>query len=114
MSELLDKRKLFAFFLCILNAIIFCFHFFACKDILKYTHPLNFAAIRGLMGGIILIIVFREKIFKCLNKKNIKDMAWIGFLGFCINQIFFMYGLKESTPLNASIIMNTIPMIYQK
>jgi len=110
MPERIHKKRLFAFFLCIINAIIFCFHFFAAKDILKVVHPLNFAATRGIMGGLILIVIFRKQVFKNLNKKNLRDIAIVGFLGFFINQIFFMYGLKESTPLNASIIMNTIPI----
>jgi len=111
---MLDKtnhKRLFAFFLCILNAVIFSFHFFAAKDILKTVDPLNFAAVRGILGGFILLVVFRKKIFQHISVKNLKDVALIGFLGFCVNQVFFMYGLKISSPFNASIIMNTIPIV---
>lgn len=106
----ITSSKSFAITLCILNAIIFCFHFFAAKDIMRTVPPMVFAASRGVIGGLILMAFLKKDMFRHLNFKLIRDLFLIAFLGFFLNQICFMFGLKMSTPLNSSIIMNTIPL----
>ena len=83
-----EIRKIWALLYCLITTLIFSFHFFAAKLVLKEVPPLIFAASRGILGGLILFVIFRKDIIKYLNWKNLKDLSIIAFLGFFINQIF--------------------------
>ncbi|MBL6990705.1 MAG: DMT family transporter [Bacteriovoracaceae bacterium] len=107
------KQSLYGTVLCIIVTTIFSFHYIAAKHILASSvSPFALSAWRGLVGGGLILFYFRKKFTsKDIFKGNVVSICLMAFLGFFINQIFFMKGLKLTTPLNTAIISNTIPIV---
>lgn len=107
-----SNNKTFALFLCLIVATIFSFHYLIAKQILTAgVSPYALSSWRGIIGGGLLLIIFRKRIDASLIKENAKVLLAISFLGFFINQIFFMKGLTLTGPLATSILTNTIPIV---
>lgn len=99
-----------ALFYCFLTGLIFAYHYFAAKEVMAVIHPTALAATRGVIGGGLLIAIFWKKVIRSFTWDLLKRVFIIAFLGFFINQLFFMKGLTMTMPINASIINNTIPI----
>jgi len=89
----------------------FCVHFFVAKDVLQTISPTMLGAVRGVIGGLILYIMFFKHFKGSISIRKFAMLMIIAFLGYFINQVLFLEGLKISTPLNTAIIMNTIPIM---
>lgn len=89
----------------------FCLHFFVAKDVMKAVPPIVLGGSRGLLGGLLLFIIYYADLKGNFTLKNLKILLSIAFFGYFINQILFLNGLKLSTPLNTGVIMNTIPVV---
>lgn len=77
----------------------------------EYIQPLGFILVR-LTAGILLFtishqIFIREKI----DRADFTRILVCSLFGIAINMCFFFLGLKETTPINASLIMTTTPML---
>ncbi len=76
----------------------------------KYVGPNGFILMR-VLGAILLfwtILLFRlEKV----AKKDLFTLALCGLFGVGINQLLFFNGLMRTSPLNASLIMTSTPII---
>lgn len=94
---------------CLIVGVIFAYHFFAAKEVMATIGPLPLSAVRGIIGGLFLLIIFNKK-WKYFNKALLKKIFIVSFLGFFINQVFFMIGLTKTEAINAAIINNTIPI----
>ena len=57
--------------------------------------------------SIVYFLFIREKI----KKKDLVRLAVCGLFGVAVNQLFFFEGLNLTSPINASIIMTTNPII---
>jgi drug/metabolite transporter (DMT)-like permease len=105
------NKKLLGAFYSFIVSFTFCVHFFVAKDVLHTISPTMLGAVRGVIGGLILYILFFNHIKGKLNLKIVGTLISIAFLGYFINQVLFLSGLKLSTPLNTAVIMNTIPVM---
>ena len=92
-------------------AFTFCVHFFVAKDVLQTISPTMLGAVRGVIGGMILYVLFFKGFKGHLTLRKFVMMLIIAFFGYFINQVMFLGGLKLSTPLNTAVIMNTIPIV---
>lgn len=106
-----DNKKILGGFYNLIVSFTFCVHFFVAKDVLHTISPTMLGAVRGVIGGLILYIMFFNHIRGKFDLKIIGSLLSIAFFGYFINQILFLKGLKLSTPLNTSVIMNTIPVM---
>lgn len=106
----MDKKKSLAIFYSFLVSLLFVLHFYVAKGVLKEVSPQILGGFRGVMGGIVILLFQYRKIDFISQQKFLKNYLIIAFFGFFINQILFLNGLKLSSPLNTSIIMNTIPL----
>lgn len=105
------NKKILGAFYSFLVSFTFCVHFFVAKDVLHSISPTMLGAVRGVIGGLILYVLFFKHIKGTLNFKTIGTLLSIAFFGYFINQVLFLSGLKLSTPLNTAVIMNTIPVV---
>lgn len=76
-----------------------------------YIQPRGFILMR-VISGVLLFSLFhflfvRERI----ERKDIGKLILCGLTGVAINQMFFFMGLNLTTPINASLIMTTTPML---
>lgn len=77
----------------------------------EHIQPLAFILLR-VMAGIILFWTFhtmtaRERI----RRADMGKIVLCSVFGVAINQMFFFSGLKWTTPINASLIMTTTPIL---
>lgn len=93
----------------------------------QLIYALNYSIAKGLMPeyiGPMSIVFFRITgaaiLFWSLSffvpmqkveKKDMMKLAWLALFGVVINQIFFIYGLSITSPINSSIIMISNPII---
>lgn len=106
-----DNKKILGGFYSLIVSFTFCVHFFVAKDVLRTISPTMLGAVRGVIGGLILYLLFFSHLKNNLNLKVVATLFSIAFFGYFINQVLFLSGLKLSTPLNTAVIMNTIPVM---
>jgi drug/metabolite transporter (DMT)-like permease len=104
------NKKSLSIFYSFLVSLLFVLHFYVAKGILKEVNPEILGGFRGFLGGIVILLFQYKNIDFKSQQKFLKDYLVIAFFGFFISQILFLNGLKLSSPLNTSIIMNTIPL----
>ena len=97
--------------ICVVVTTIFSLHYLAASEILaQNVSPPSLSAWRGVLGGSLILLLTRQKLSWPNIVQNIVPLFLISFFGFFLNQILFMHGLRMSTPLNAALISNTIPV----
>lgn len=93
----------------------------------QVVYALNYSIAKGLMPQFIspLALVFFRITGACLlffllsammpkekvSLEDIKKMIWLSLFGVVINQVFFIYGLSLTTPINSSVIMISNPIM---
>ena len=93
----------------------------------QVIYALNYSIAKGLMPDFMgpMSIVFFRIIGACIlfwilslfvktqtvEKKDLRKMALLALFGVVINQIFFIYGLSITSPINSSIIMISNPIM---
>lgn len=93
-------------------AVIFSAHYIVSKRLLASgVDPIAFAAFRGLLGGTILMVVFRRALWKALDRRFVRRVGLVSVFGFFLNQLCFMEGLKRTSAVNAALISTTIPVV---
>lgn len=106
-----NNKKLLGALYSFIVSFTFCLHFFVAKDVLQSISPIVLGGVRGVFGGLLLYAIYFRQIKGNINPRSLMMLVGIAFLGYFINQILFLNGLKRSTPLNTSIIMNMIPIV---
>lgn len=76
-----------------------------------YIKPLGFILLRIVTGMILFIIIHQVFIKEKIKRKDIPLLVLCGLFGAAINQMFFFMGLEKTTPINASLIMTTTPIM---
>ena len=92
--------------------VIYALNYSIAKGLMpNYMGPLAMVFMRifgaGLLFWILSLFVKTQKV----EKQDLKRIALIALFGAGLNQIFFIYGLSLSTPINSSIIMISNPII---
>lgn len=93
----------------------------------QIIYALNYSVAKGLMPAYIepLALVFSRIIGAMLlfwllglfwpvqkiEKKDLIKLTWLALFGVVINQVFFIWGLSHTTPINSSIIMISNPVM---
>lgn len=77
----------------------------------NYIQPLGFIFMRVISGLILFWIVHLTFIRERVDKKDFPLIISCAIFGVAINQMFFFMGLKYTTPINASLIMTTTPIL---
>jgi drug/metabolite transporter (DMT)-like permease len=93
----------------------------------QIIYALNYSLAKGLMPGFMkpiplvfyrivgaMVLFWILSIFvktQKVEKKDLIRMSWLALFGVVINQVFFIYGLSITTPINSSIIMISNPLI---
>ena len=76
-----------------------------------YIQPLGFVLMRVISGLLLFTLVHQFFIREKIKRKDVGKLILCGIFGVAINQMFFFMGLKLTTPINASLIMTTTPIL---
>ena len=95
----------------IIVSLIYAATFSVAKEVMPhYVQPSAFvllrAGIAGLLFWIVGSIITKEKV----DKKDFPRIALLAVCGVAVNQLLFLNGLSQTTPINASIIMVSNPV----
>jgi len=91
--------------------VIYALNYVVAKDLMPYAiKPIGLVMLR-IVGAFILFWTFSffikpEKI----EKADLKKLMVLALFGVCINQVFFIYGLSLTKPINSAIIMVSNPI----
>lgn len=76
-----------------------------------YLHPVGFITLRIVFGALLFNIFHQIWIKEKVDRKDLPLLALCALFGTVLNQLFFFLGLRETTPINASLIMTTTPIL---
>lgn len=94
-------------------ALIYGANYTIAKEVLnnEYIQPLGFILMRATCACILFWTLHTMTIREKVEPKDFGLLFLCGLTGVAINQMMFFSGLKLSQPINASLIMTTIPII---
>lgn len=76
-----------------------------------YIDPIALVFLR-VVGAVVLFWVLSLFVkTQKIEKEDMKKMTWLALFGVVINQVFFIWGLRYTTPINSSIIMISNPIM---
>lgn len=107
------KNKILQAHLALLTVnILYGANYSIAKEVMPaYIHPFAFVLMRvagaTLLFWLVSAIFVKEKI----DKKDLPRIALLALCGVAVNQLLFLKGLSLTTPINASIIMVSNPII---
>lgn len=91
--------------------VIYALNYSIAKDLMpNYISPFGLVMMR--VGGACILFWLLSFMVKSekTDKADLKKIAIIALFGVAINQIFFLWGLSLSTPINSAIIMVSNPI----
>ena len=106
------KSNLFKAHLALLGAnVIYGANYIIAKGIMpNKIGPSAFVFLR-IVGAGILFWIIKSFIKERIEKKDIFRLALCGLLGVATNQLLFFHGLNLTSPIDASIIITSIPVM---
>ena len=107
----MNKRQL-ALIAATFVAFFYAANFSVAKNVMPhYIKPFGFIMFRVTGAALLfwLVGVFGPK--ETIQKKHYSRIFWGAFFGMALNMLAFFYGLNLTTPINASVMMVTAPMI---
>lgn len=91
--------------------VIYGANYIIAKDIMPHKiGPAAFVFLR-IVGASILFWLIKATIKEKVEKKDLLRLIVCGLLGVATNQLLFFHGLNLTSPIDASIIITTIPVM---
>jgi drug/metabolite transporter (DMT)-like permease len=92
--------------------IIYALNYSVAKGLMPaFIHPIALVFTRVVGAGILFWILSLFVKTQKMEKKDMRRIALLALFGVVINQVFFIYGLSITTPINSSIIMISNPIM---
>ena len=76
-----------------------------------YLHPIEIIILRAGVSAILFFLIQQFFFSEKTDRKDLIKLALCGLFGVSINQLLFFEGLNLSTPIDASIIMVSSPIM---
>ena len=96
-----------------LVALIYGANYTIAKEVMGggYLQPLGFILLRVSSALFLFWLFHRAFVREQVERADLKRLALCGLFGVALNQMFFFSGLNWTTPINASLIMTTTPIL---
>ena len=93
-------------------ALFYAINFSVAKNVMPhYIKPFGFIMFRVTGAAILFWLVGLWGPKEKIQKKHYGRIFWAAFFGMATNMLAFFYGLNLTTPINASVMMVTSPMV---
>jgi len=94
-------------------ALIYGANYTIAKELLvaQYISPNGLVLFRVLIAAIMFLVIHVFFVKERIDRKDWLLLASCSLFGVVINQIFFIAGLKYTTPINAAVLMVTTPIL---
>lgn len=109
----MNKLRIFALIAAFIVQLLYGLTFTFAKDVMAngYIKPFGFIALRvggaAILFWVVSLFAPKEKI----ERKDFKTFFLASIFGVVVNMLFFFKGLELTTPIHASVIMITSPII---
>ena len=109
----MKKNNLFAHLALLAVALIYGTNYLVAKHVMngEYMGPLGFVAVRVIMATIMFWAVSLFTTGERIARSDLPLVLLCGLTGVAINQTMFFSGLELTTPIHASLIMTTNPVL---
>ena len=99
--------------LCLFGAnLIYAINFTVAKTVMpEYVEPLGFIFMRVVGATLLFWLVYGLFSYQKVEQKDMLRLMLCGLFGVAVNQMLFFEGLNLTTPISASVIMVTNPII---
>lgn len=106
-------KKYLAHFCLLLVALFYGGNYSIAKLVLDPGHigPNGFIALRVACGSVAFWLLHRFFVREKIERRDIGRIVLCAMLGVVINMLFFFQGLKLTTPINAALLMTTVPIL---
>ena len=95
-----------------LAQIVYALNYSIAKDLMPtYIGPIALVFLRIFGACILFWILSLFLKTETVAKKDLIKMLWLALFGIVINQVFFIYGLSLTHPINSAIIMISNPIM---
>ncbi|MCB9048270.1 MAG: DMT family transporter [Lewinellaceae bacterium] len=96
-----------------LVALIYGANYTIAKEVMGggYLAPLPFILLRVSSAVVLFWLFHRALVREKVARADLGRLALCGLFGVALNQMFFFSGLHWTTPINASLIMTTTPIL---
>ena len=92
--------------------LIYALNYSIAKDLMPtFIGPLALVFLRVIGAGILFWILSIFVKTQKVELADLKKLMWLALFGIVINQVFFIYGLSLTQPINSAIIMISNPII---
>jgi len=106
------QSKKIAFIAAFIVAIIYALNYTIAKDVMPtYIKPFGFIVLRVLGATLLFWIVSFFATKEKVGKSDFGRILLAALFGVCINMLAFFKGLSMTSPINASVIMVTTPIL---
>ncbi|MCB0559410.1 MAG: DMT family transporter [Lewinellaceae bacterium] len=94
-------------------ALIYGANYTIAKEVMGggYLPPLVFILLRVSSGVLLFWLFHRALVRERVGRADLGRLALCGLFGVALNQMLFFAGLNWTTPINASLIMTTTPVL---
>ena len=93
-------------------ALFYAINFSVAKNVMPhYIKPFGFIMFRVTGAAILFWIVGLLGPKEKIKREHYARIFWAAFFGMAVNMLAFFYGLNLTTPINASVMMVTSPMV---
>jgi drug/metabolite transporter (DMT)-like permease len=105
------NRRILAQIALVAVNVIYAANYLIAKGIMPdFVQPSGFIFLR-VSGAAILFIILHFFVKEKVEKKDFIRLIFAGLFGVAVNQLFFFNGLNLTSPINASIIMTSNPIL---
>jgi len=95
----------------VLVQLIFGLHYLTTSLIVDRIDAFEWTAIRILLAGILMVILYRKRILNFPKGKEWNFLIILSILGIILNTALFTKGLELTTPAHASLLSCMIPVM---
>ncbi len=107
------KRNWVAHIFLIGAALIYGANYSIAKIVLdgNFIAPMGLVFFRVLTAFIIFLTFHTAFVKEKIDRKDIPKLLLVSLFGIVINQSFFIVGLKHTVPINAALLLTTVPVL---
>lgn len=106
------QRRLFPHIALMMVNLLYGANYVIAKEAMpEFILPFGFIVIRVSCACLIFFLIHRLYFNESVEKKDFPRLMACGLFGIVINQLLFFKGLSLTSPINASLIMITIPIM---
>jgi drug/metabolite transporter (DMT)-like permease len=92
--------------------IIYALNYSIAKGLMPgFVHPISLVLLRVVGAAVLFWLLSLFVSVQQVSRKDLWRMALLAVPGVVVNQVFFLYGLSLTTPINSSIIMISNPVM---